>query len=232
MKLQDAINRHGAPGFFYRKPGVNDNKGVFSFTQLVNAKGKFDGKKVEEAERCDRKTGLGPTGFHEWNADLEICTCGRTEQPYLLTGHHYVRFDNMTALFPVMEFLPYSVLMYMELENLEDEVSTIQDFHTEHARTLQEILKLILEWDFAYVELGSREHVAEVCHGIVSVWDMPAECAEWLMNEMPAEKVGRFLMGFTDARVRPTEPVPDIPDALSEWIYEKIMSCRQIGEYR
>jgi len=231
MRLQDADNRHGSTGFFYRTPGVNDSRGVFSFTQMVNAEERFSGKKVEEAERCDRKTRLGPTGFHEWNADLGVCTCGRTEEPHLLTGHHHARFDNITAIFPVMEFSPYSVLMYVELEDSADEILTIEDFHTEHARTLQELLKLILEWDFAYVALDNREHVAEVCHGIVSVWDMPTECVDWLMNEMPPEKVGRFLMGSTDARVRPTELIPDIPDSLSEWMYEKIASCRSIGEY-
>lgn len=229
MKLSDEPKTHGAIGFWEKIPGVNDTPGFFAIAQHVEISGIQTETEDGTYLRCDSNSRKGPQGFHKWLGTS--CTCGSNEKPHGLTGHHHVRFDNMIAIFPIIEAVPYGHIMYFELDNQEDEIATIEGFHTEHARTLQEIFRLLLEWDFAYTELGSREPVAVVSHGMVEVLDIPQSIKDWIINNIPAEKIGRYLRGDANARVRTTETIPPLSDEFSEWLYGKISTTRAIGTY-
>ena len=230
MKLRDSLQTIGQPGFFEKIPGVTDSVGFFAIAQHVDISSIQTASADKTYVRCDSRARKGPQGFHRWLGDQ--CTCGSLERPHGLTGHHHVRFDNMTAIFPVIEAVPYGHIMYFELDNEADEIATIEGFHTEHARTIQEIFRLLLEWDYAYTELGSTEQVASVCHGMVQVLDIPESIKNWILTNVPPEKVGRFLSGDTNARAR-VDPhtIPPLSDEFSEWLYIKISATRSIGEY-
>lgn len=230
MKLSDASKEPGCIGFWEKIPGINDVPGFFAIAQHIE----ISEIQVETDDslylRCDSNSIKGPQGFHKWLGDN--CTCGSTDRPHGLTGHHHVRFDNMVAIFPIIEAVPYGHIMYFELDNQEDEIATIEGFHTEHARTLQEIFRLLLEWDYAYTNLNNREPVAVVSHGIVNVLEIPDSIQTWIINNIPAEKVGRYLNGDENARSR-VDPltIPPISDEFSEWLFEKISKTRAIGCY-
>lgn len=229
-RLQD-FSRIKTPGIFYKKIGENDSTGFFSFTRMVNPTEAVD-QDVTDSQRCDLDTLKGPSGFHTWDLATNTCSCGSTTKPYGLTHHHYVRFDQLVCMYPVMDIPPCSVIMYMELKNPDDEIKTIEDYHHEHTRTLQELFRLIIEWDFVYTNFENREETAIVCNAIMSNINMPLEIKSWFLEVMPSEKVGRYLEGNTDARVRIPELIPDIPDFVSEWFLYKILnSNRGIGKY-
>lgn len=228
MKLSDGFKQKGAVGFFDKKIGTNDGVGFFAFARHVS---------LEDIElerdvwrRCDANARTGPHGLHIW--DGTSCNCGKTTPPDPLTANHEIRFDSMTAIFPVIEAIPYGHILYFELDSPEEELIAIQESHSECARTLQEIFRLMLEWDFAYTELGNRELTAVVCHGMTEHLEIPEEFKAWLISEVPPEKVGRFLAGDPNARERAnTADIPSLDDEFSKWLYTKISSVRAIGGY-
>jgi hypothetical protein len=228
MKLSDFTKEHGTIGFWEKIVGDTDDVGTFGIAQHVPIRNiqVTDG----ESTRCDATSRKGPQGFHSWLGDK--CSCGKSEEPYPLTGHHYIAFGKITAIFPVIEALPYGHIMYFEMLDPEDEVRTIKEPHSDSARTLQEVFRLLLEWDFAYTELGNRERIAEVSHGMVEVLQIPENIKEWLLSEVPEEKVSKFLTGSTNAQDRADiSQIPPLSDEFSEWLYTKISTTRSIGEY-
>jgi hypothetical protein len=232
MRIQDAPRTDGMaplPGYFYKKPGVSDHYGLFSFTRIINPS-EEDFSEVASEQRCDTMSTVGPTGFHRWDDGRGTCSCGSADRPYRLTGHHHITFPELKVLAPVIDVRPYTIIMYMELKNPADEVASIEGLHTEHCRTLQELFRLMYEWKYAHDILGSREEMAKVCAGAINMLDIPAEVQRWITEEMPPEKVGRYLAGSTEARTR-NEDIPDIPDLFGEWLYGKISTTRGIGTY-
>lgn len=228
MKLSNGFKNKGAVGFFEKKIGISDTSGFFGIARHVP----LNDIEIERDvyRRCDSNAYTGPQGLHIWNGSA--CNCGSTSRPDPLTGNHQIRFDNMTAIFPVIEAVPHGHIMYFELDNQEEEDIAVQMSHSECARTLQEVFRLLLEWDFAYTELGNREITAEVSHGIVEVLEIPENIKEWLISQVPPEKVGRFLEGNTNARLRSDASlIPDLDDEFSKWLYTKISSVRAIGAY-
>ena len=228
MKLSDCPKEHGRFGFWEKIVGDTDDVGFFGIAQHIPLRNiqTVDG----EVSRCDATSHKGPQGFHEWLGDR--CSCGKTEPPYPLTGNHYIAFGQLAAIFPVIEVLPYGHIMYFELYNSENEIKTINEPHSDCARTLQEVFRLLLEWDYAYRELGNRERIAEVSYGMVQVLQIPESIKTWLLTELPMEKVSRFLAGVPNAQDRADiSEIPALSDEFSEWLYDKISNTRSIGAY-
>jgi len=228
MKLSDCSNEHGRIGFWEKIVGDTDDVGFFGIAQhiaITNIQVEQDG-----SIRCDSTSRKGPQGFHQWLGDR--CSCGKLEPPYGPTGNHHIAFGQLAAIFPVIEALPYGHIMYFELQDPANEVKAIEEIHSDCARTLQEVFRLLLEWDFAYTHLGSTERIAEVSHGIVEVLEIPEPIKSWILTEVPMEKVSRFLAGMSNAQER-TEisQIPALSDEFSEWLYGKISTTRSIGEY-
>jgi len=227
MKLNDHNKGPGMVGFWEKIVGTNDDIGFFGIAQHVS----ISKIQVQQGEtvRCDATSRKGPQGLHQWLGDK--CSCGSPDKPYPLTGNHYITFENVAAMFPVIEAVPHGHIMYFELLNREDEVKTIEKPHSECARTLQEIFRLLLEWDFAYTNLGNREITATVSHGIVETLQIPDSIKQWILTEVPAEKVVRFIRGTTNAQQRTDESIPALSDEFSEWLCSKILQTRSIGGY-
>lgn len=228
MKLSDEPKEPGGVGFWEKIVGETDDIGTFSIAQHLSISNiqTVDGEVV----RCDATSRSGPHGFHSWLGDR--CSCGKSEPPYALTGHHHITFSKINAIFPVIEALPYGHIMYFEMLDPADEVRTIQEQHTDSCRTLQEVFRLLLEWDYAYTALGNRERIAEVSHGMVQVLDIPETIKQWILTEVPGEKVSRFLAGLPNAQERAdTASIPPLTDEFSEWLHSKITRTRSIGGY-
>ena len=228
MKLNDESKEPGGIGFWEKRINHNDDVGFFLIAQHLPIKNiqVMDGDII----RCDATAKTGPQGFHTW--DGSVCSCGRTDEPYGLTAHHYLTFPNMAAIYPIIEAVPSGHILYFELLNPEDEVKLIKESHSDGARTLQEVFRLLLEWDFAYTELGNRERIAEVSHGIVQILDIPENIKTWILSEVPGEKVSRFLAGLPDAQERAdSSTIPPLTDEFSEWLHDKITHTRPIGGY-
>lgn len=228
MKLSDCNNEHGRIGFWEKIVGDTDDVGFFGIAQHVPLQNIQ--VSLGETLRCDATSRKGPQGFHSWQGDQ--CSCGRLDEPYPLTGNHYIAFGQLAAIFPIIEALPYGHIMYFELTDPANEIRAIEEPHSDCARTLQEVFRLLLEWDFAYTNLGNRERIAEVSHGIVEVLEIPQSIVDWILTEVPGDKVSRYLAGDPNAQQRANiADIPPLSDEFSEWLYDKISSTRSIGEY-
>lgn len=231
MALRDQPTHKGGIGFYHRQPGTGDLIGFFSIAkarpipeQMYDPAG--------EVVRCDGLS-TGPMGFHEWDDLTGLCSCGDTEPPDPTTGNHILFLRGLSAIFVVLEALPHGFITYIELHDEAMEDAMVRLPHSASARTLQEVLRLLLEWEHAYTDLGSREPIAVTAHGMVNALDMPADVREFLEDGMPDEKVARFLKGEPDARNRPDPAtIPDLPDNVDEWLEQKITNSRPLGNYK
>lgn len=224
--IGDEPNELGAVGYYDKTIGVNDTVGFFAISKAVQIPPK-DVAEGEEA-RCDRGK-LGPSSLHVWNEATNICSCGSLEKPDKVTGDHLIAMSDLIACYPVFEALPYGIILYIELKDPQKEEEAIR--LPNHTRTLQEMLRYIVEWDWAYDVLGNREEIAVLCNGIMSTIQTPDNVKEWVIDQVPPEKVGRFLQGHPDARARTAEPIPELPDFVSNWMHDLILRCRTFGEY-
>lgn len=224
--LDDEPSYPGGLGYFAKQIGVNDNKGFFAVAKMISVPLR---DLPEDADnRCDRGS-VGPSGFHIWDADKQVCVCGSTDEPDEVTRDHAIRVSDLVTGVPVIEAIPFGFIIYVELKNEELENEAIRWPH--HTRTLQEMFRYIVEWAWAHDELGNREEIAVVCRGIVDVLEMPNNIYEWIVSEIPPEKVGRFLQGHPDARARTTEVIPNMSDEFSAWLRTLMIECRTFGEY-
>lgn len=230
MALRDHPDHLGGVGFWHKNVGTDDRHGFFAISgakenppQAVQADGKM---------RCDSQA-IGPYGFHRWDEAAQVCSCGSTEQAEPVMGHHLITLDRLSVVIVVMEALPYGYILYFEMHDPADEEPCIEMPHSDCARTLQEVFRLLVEWDYAYTHLGSRELIAETCHGMVEVLEIPDSVQQFLLNDMPAEKVNRFLAGEVNARQRvmPKE-VPDLTPDTDAWLEEKILNSMPLGARR
>ena len=223
-KLTNSYTEEGQPGYFYRKQGVNDTKGLFCVTKFDDIPKQLldNGSYI----RCDAGH-PGPRSFHSWNGAL--CACGLSTPPDEITGHHVVKVDDVYTSFPVIDAYPYGAIVYIELTTPELEEKLILEPH--HARTFQEILRYLIEWDWAHTELNSTEEIAIVSNGIVNILNIPTSIKNWVIDNVPEEKLGRFLKGETNARERTTKHIPDLTTELDEWLYYKLSACKAFGEF-
>lgn len=219
----------GQPKFFLKKIGVTDKEGLFGIAKFDDP-GVFMPNNVMD-QRCDSYTKRGPTGFHKWDSSTNLCSCGSTEMPDPKVGNHSVILDQLKSLFPIMEAVPYGLIIYFEFRNEETELQASKQHFSTCARSIQELFRLMLEWEFAATTLGSTEDVAITSKNMLQVLDMPQNIREWIITEVPPEKVARYLAGDTNAQERTTDPIPDLSQEFYDWAHNKIQQCRSFGEY-
>jgi hypothetical protein len=219
----------GQPSFFMKKIGVNDNKGLFGIAKFEHPGEFMPGDSMEQ--RCDSYKTRGPTGFHKWDSSNNLCSCGSTEMPDPKVGNHSVVLDQLKCLYPVIEASPHGLIIYFEFRDDEIELQASKQHFSTCAHSIQELFRLMLEWEFAASTLGSTEDVAATSANMLQVLDMPENIREWIINEVPPEKVARFLAGETNAQDRTTDPIPDLSQEFYDWVYNKITQCRSFGEY-
>jgi len=219
----------GSPKFFIKTIGVNDNKGLFGIAKFEHPGEFMPGDAMDQ--RCDSYKTLGPTGFHKWDSTNNLCSCGLTEMPDPKVGNHSVILDQLKCLYPVIEASPFGIIIYFEFRDDETELRASKQHFSTCAHSIQELFRLMLEWEFAATTLGSTEDVAVTSANMLQVLDMPQNIRDWVISEVPPEKVARFLAGNTNAQDRTTDPIPDLTQEFYDWVYNKITQCRSFGEY-
>lgn len=237
MALRDHGTDNGSIGWYHKPVGGTDQVGFFAISGVrpipPNSR-----DTTGEMQRCDSAShesvvSYGPYGFHRWDDQSQQCSCGRTDAPDPQMGHHQIALRALSRVAAVMEALPYGYVLYFEMHDPALEEECVRMSHSDCARTLQELMRLMVEWDFAYTDLGSDELIAETCHGMLEAWQMPASIRTFLLSDMPDEKVARFLRGDLDAQTRaPLETIPDMTPELSDWLEQVITRSRPIGGYR
>lgn len=211
---------------------IDDTKGFFGFVQIVAI-----GDVVEEAgtdgalhKRCDAgNSQFGPLAFHVWDADAGECNCGADTAPYTLTGNHDLPFNELTYLSVV--FGNPSIggqIVYIESENAEAEGRVVRNRHSAATRTLQEMLRLLMEWQVVYTDFGSLEPTAVVANDMLTGLDMPQDVRDWIWTNVPPNKVQKYLQGNVAAQ--DADPPPDITGTVVEtWLVEQIEQAPVIG---
>lgn len=230
MALKDHPRHVGAVGFWDKQIGVDDARGFFAISGAV-ANPQSVTQEKDGLFRCDSGK-LGPYGFHRWNTVLAQCSCGLNEPPEPAMGHHYITLDNLSCVSVVFDALPHGFILYFELHDSSLEEECVQMPHSDCARTLQEILRLLVEWDFAYTELGNRELIAQTCHDMLQVMNMPVYVRDFLLLQMPDEKVAAFLKGDPNARNRaPVADIPGLSEDFDNWLEQTILASKPLGSY-
>jgi len=209
-------------GYLAKQIGLTDSFGFFEFIKAV-----YDERFYEEEwepgqtdgirARCDASAPRlipMPTDFHVWDYENEVClACGSTDKPYGTTQSHVASLNNSKILrIPVHS--RFGFITYIEINDLELEKQAFVDPQN-CARTLQELFRLMLEWEWAYLELGNNEEIARVAHELLDDLDMPAGVREWVWSNVPESRVFRYLRGDVSARDR--ADITEIPPMSSEF---------------
>lgn len=219
---------------FLKLIGTNDDKGFFAFTQFVEPATFL--LEEDKDKRCDYSSQRIVRGFHHWNTETNLCSCGSTDEPSRVTGGHAMP-GKISAIMPVIDAYPIGMIIYIEIE-WADELQEMeyQNFHknvaTNITRTLQEQFRLLIEWEYAHEHLGNNEEMAVCASEILKEIDFPLTIRQWILDNVPNEKVNRFLEGREDAQQRAEiDTIPDLTDEFKEWLLNKFSTAKNFGEH-
>ena len=227
-------NEFGSHEGYLKLIGKNDDKGFFAFTQFVEPATFLD--ETDEDKRCDYSAPRIVRGFHHWNTTTNLCSCGSTDEPSRITGSHALP-SIISAIFTVIDAYPIGMIIYIEMDRADEpKEMESQEFHigvaTNITRTLQEQFRLLIEWEYAHKHLGNNEEMAVCASEILEAVALPPTIRQWILDEVPNEKVNRFLEGRTDAQQRAnTDTIPDLTEEFKEWLLGKFKETRGFGEH-
>ena len=204
--------------------GNTDNKGLFGFAKLDNPRNFMFDSDIDK--RCDFEGVLALRGFHK--STDGVCNCTLFDVPNNLTGGHFT-LEDLTALFVVVDATPAGLICYFEFDGDEDFYLT-QRGNT-FTRTLQEQFRFLLEWKYANEYLDNNEEISITATEICDILNMPTNIQEWIISEVPNEKVNRFLEGKTNALQRTDYIIPDLSEEFKEWLLEKFGTAKSFGEH-
>jgi len=243
MPFSEHAEHLGAVGYFNKLPArtvtqdgstwtIDNTKGLFAFTQLVpdmpvEASVDGDGQAIE---RCDAgRNQHGPIAFHTWDETAQECSCGADTAADPLTGNHYILFHEITFVGSVFGSAAIGgQVIYLESSDADAEVLTVANRHSASARTIQELLRLMMEWEIAGTDFGSTEAMVGVATEMLEGLNMPADVRDWIWTNVPPNKVQKYLEGREDAQV--ADPPPDITGTIVEdWLVPLITESPQIG---
>jgi hypothetical protein len=91
------------------------------------------------------------------------------------------------------------------------------------ARTAHELFRLIIEWGFTYTDFGNRELVAEYCHNVLRLLQMPLNVRNDLLEQVPPNVVERYILGLDPFVAQDELDDPPCPDSFTVW-YSEISS--------
>lgn len=222
MSIGNAFGDHEG---YLKVIGNTDNKGLFGFAKLDNPKNFMADTDV--TRRCDFDQPLALRGFHRW--ENGSCNCGLTDVPSTVSGGHF-DLEALTSLFVVVDASPAGLICYFEFADEEDFYLT-QRGNT-LTRTLQEQFRFLLEWKYAHEHLDNNEEIAITATEMVNLLEIPQSIHDWIISEVPNEKVNRFLEGRTDALQRTQNQIPDLTDEFKVWLLDRFKIAKGFGEHR
>ena len=225
--------------FYYYVPVGAEPKGIFSITKHSSFVGVTehtpDGDLLTEEDgspqqRCDNDDIAQPGGWHHWDDEAGVCSCGVAERPYELTNSHYPH-TTLKAVTTVIG-LGSDAASITYLEFYDD--SLYEGAHARHfsvtTQTLEECFRLMIEWEWCYLNLDSEDVVAKTCARALEQWEVPYEVREWLLTNVPEQKVARFLSGDPDARSRSERTVDVAGSVFDEWVVSAMLRAGTIGD--
>jgi hypothetical protein len=131
------------------------------------------------------------------------------------------------------------MIVYIEIEWADDneeerKLQNIQkDRATNATRTLQEQFRLLIEWEYAHKYLGNNEIIAVCATNMLELLDLPITIRQWIIDNVPNEKVNRFLEGREDAQQRAEiDTIPDLTEEFKEWLLDKFSTAKSFGEHQ
>jgi len=119
----------------------------------------------------------------------------------------------------MLDLCPYAFIIYHEsIPEYVEKVghNTWQKHPHIEARTIHELFRVIIEWDWAYTQLGNREPAAQMCNDIVRILDIPQEVINELMNMQP-QAVSKFISNDETA-LQENSIDPECPIEFKYWI--------------
>lgn len=211
---------------------IDNTKGFFAFVQLVPNLVMVEeiGSDGGTHRRCDAdKDQYGPIAFHVWDEDAGECNCGEDTPPHALTANHDLPFNELIYLSAVFGGPNCGgQVVYIESSDAAAEERVISKRHSAGTRTIQELLRLMMEWEVAGSDFGSTEPMVSVCTDMLAGLAMPDDVRNWIWTNVPPNKVQKYLEGRTDAQT--ADPPPDISGTIVEdWLVPLITEAPQIG---
>lgn len=218
-------------GYLAKQIGITDSFGFFAFIKAVfNERfyeeewevGQVDGIRARCDASAPRQIPM-PTDFHVWDYENNVCTaCGSTKKPYGTTQSHVASLNNSKILrLPIHS--NYGFITYIEINDTELEMEAFVDPQN-CARTLQELFRLMLEWEWAHLELGNTEEIAVVAHELLTDLSMPEDVREWIWSSVPESRVFKYLRGDVNARERADiSEIPPMTKEFEDWCLHLIL---------
>lgn len=227
-------------GRYYKKPNTaDDTYGFFTFAPAVyDARFYEEPREQEYAEniihaRCDsgapREMPM-PTDLHKADDNGVCIVCGSTDPIFGTTRSHVASLSNMKILrIPMQTSKGFVIYIELHSQELEQQAFVLPQ---NTARTLQELFKLMLEWEWAYTELGSRDIHAVLAYELLGALGLPSELREWLWTEVPEMRVAKYLKGDINARERANpEDIPDMTLDFDAWCWHNIQRTPTLWIY-
>jgi hypothetical protein len=223
-------------GYYFREIGITDQKGFFAFVRAIKNfrfEAEHDAQKNVDFNRCDNSAPRDlvlPSGFHEWNYDTERCSCGSSEKPIGTTNSHRVFLTSCRVFrIPVQTYGGF--ITYLEYNETDKEADDMLTFECS-GRTLQEVFRCILEWQWVHLNMGNNELVAVAANDFINTINPPDEIIDWLWSEVPDQHVAKYLRGIPNPRNRnPIESTPDMTTRFNLWIEEHMVHSAPIWPY-
>lgn len=229
----------GQVGYFNKEIGVNDTAGTFTFTRLVQNVEKVidineDGKGTWRCDAAVGKVNIGPAGWHIWDEQAGRCNCGRADRPMYNTGTHALPFEKITVLECVLgNFGGNAMVTYMEYKDPAYDAyiqrATGEGVSNVSGRTLQELLRLLMEWEIAVDEFANTEAHALAAKKYLAGMNMPEEVRSWIWDNVPGNSVQRYIEGNPQARDRDDLPPSITGTVVESWLVPLILESPVIG---
>lgn len=235
MLNEHPLDEYGI-GYYFREIGKTDTRGLFNFCKAIKNfrfEPGFDEEAKTHFNRCDNlapRNVFLPSGFHEWDYESNVCSCGSTDKPYGTTNDHYTCLTHC-KVFRVPIQTEHGFIVYLEYKHPENEEHSMQNSEC-NARTFQELFRYILEWAWVHENMGNNEPVAVAASEFIAGIDIPPTILEWLWGNVPDQPVARYLRGSQTARFRaPTDAIPDMTDEFNQWIEALILRTPTLWPY-
>ena len=124
------------------------------------------------------------------------------------------------SLVKYLDLSPIGLVVHGKFEVFTEYVIPLFNTHPQSSgRTPHELFRLIIEWAWAYTDLGNREFVAETCHNFLRALQMPLEVRQALLTEVPAQAVELYIRG--EHPFAATDSIfvdPESPQVFTEWL--------------
>lgn len=159
---------------------------------------------------------------------IQEITHGNKSIDQLVTSreNNEVTFPVITNHYTVIDLAPLGVISYSETaEETLDAFQAVYGIHPQcTSRTIHELFRLIIEWAYGYTEFENTEPMAELCHNILRIVQMPKNVRDDLIAIRP-QQVGRFILGDASALDEYVEDT-ESPSSFAEWISDIYYSFR------